>query len=128
MKETAKRVNVFPASNGISSVHSPSIPLGEPKPNCNEHSQHLLGECIQAGLSNKETNNNVEQTVDGVCLCLVGGASGGHDFVNLNTGKVMNRQTVTTIPMTDTVTQKVEEMAIAQGTTEIKFHNKRMEL
>ena len=79
-------------------------------------------------MSNEETNDDVETTIDGVHLCPVGGTSGGHEFMNLNAGKVMNRQTIKTIPITDAVTQKVEELATAQGTTEIEFHDKKLEL
>ena len=82
MKETIKRVNMFPATNGVSSVHSPSALLGEPKLNHNKHLQHSLEEHTQAGLSNQETNDNVERMINGAHLCPVGGVSGRHEFMN----------------------------------------------
>ena len=90
MKETFKSINMFPAKNGILSIYSPSVLMGEPKLQYNKHLQYSLGEYIQAGLSNEMTNNNTEQTIDGIYLCPVTGTSGGHEFMNLNTGKVMN--------------------------------------
>ena len=128
MKETIKRINMFPATNGISSVFSPSVLLGEPKLHYNKHLRYSLGEYIQAGLSNETTNNNVERTIDGIYLYPSPGTSGGHYFMNLNTGQVMNRQTIQSIPITNTIIQKVEDMANKQGITEVKFHNKKTDL
>ena len=55
-------------------------------------------------------------------LCPSGDTSGRHDSVNLNTGKVMNHQSMTAMPIADTVTLKVEEVVIKLGITETKFH------
>ena len=60
----------------------------------NKHVQHSLGEHTQAGSSNDTMNDDIERTTEGMCLCLVTGMSDGHDFVNLNTGKLMNGQTI----------------------------------
>ena len=81
---------MFPAKHGSSSTHSSSALLGEPKPQHNEHLQHSLEEHIQVGLSSQVMNATLEQTMDGTCLSPFGGASGGHDFMNQNTGKVVN--------------------------------------
>ena len=64
MRETAKRLNMFPAKHRTSSMHSPSAPPREPKLQCNKHSQHSSGECVQASLSNQMTNATVERTID----------------------------------------------------------------
>ena len=126
-RETVKFLNVFPVKHGMSSMHSPSMLLGEPKLHHKKHLQHSLGECTQAGLSSQTTNTNVEHTIDRTCLGPAGRMLGGCDFMNLNMGKVMNRQSVTAVPITETVISKMEEMAKKQGINEVKCHHKDTE-
>ena len=115
---TTKRLNMFPAKNGISSQFSPSAIMGEPPLDYNKHLNHIFGEYVQAHLHCKPMNDNTECTVDGIYLYPT---DTGHKYMNLNTGQAMTRQRMTSVPMPNTVSEKVNNMALKQGIKEVKF-------
>ena len=49
---------------------------------------------------------------------------GGHELMDLNSGKLITRNIVHSIPVTEVVIKAVEAMAYAQGFTTLKFKNR----
>ena len=121
----ARRLNWFPAKQGMSEYCSPSVIMGEPATDCNKHCKHSFGDCVQATTENDPSNAPAERTIDAVCLSPNDNKQGGHRVMNLNTGKVVARTTCAAVPLAKAVRDKVEQMAKAQGITTIKFANKK---
>ena len=117
---------MFPAKHGISEYYSPNVIMSKQSIDYNKHCKHSFGEYVQATHQNEPTNAPTERTIDApMCLSPNDNMQGGHRVMNLNTGKVITRNKVTTIPLTKVVKDKVEQMAKDQGITQIKFTNKK---
>ena len=89
-----------------------------------KHFQHEFGEYVQAMHENDPTNAMTEWSIDGIYLHPNMNQQGGHVIMNLNTGKIITRSRVITIPLTKMVKDTVEQMAIRQGFTKMKYLNK----
>ena len=66
-----------------------------------------------------------ERTIDAICLCPNDNMQGGHVCMNLSKGKRMTRNKITLVPLSEVVKNRVEQMAVAQGITHVKFTNKK---
>jgi hypothetical protein len=64
------------------------------------------------------------RTIDAIYLRPLRNIQGGHEVMDLTTGRVITRRKVTEIPMTTSVIKRVETMAADQGITTIKFANR----
>ena len=120
-----ERLNMFPAKHGISQYYSPAVIMNRRPLDYTKHCQHSFGEYVQAGQQNDPTNTTIERTIDAIYMRPNDNQQGGHRVMNLNTGKIITRNKVITIPLTKIVKDKVEQMAFDQGITQIKFTNKR---
>ena len=120
-----ERLNMFPAKHGISQYYSPAVIMNRRPLDYNKHCKHSFGEYVQAGQQNDPTNTPIERTIDAIYMRPNDNQQGGHRVMNLNTGKIITRNKVITIPLTKIVQNKVEQMAKDQGITQIKFTNKR---
>ena len=67
---------------------------------------------------------NVSKTRDGIYLRPNNNFQGGHEVMDLNTGRVITCRKVTKIPVTDVVIKAVEAMAHNQGFKNLKFKNR----
>ena len=62
--------------------------------------------------------------LDAIYLRPAQNQQGGHELMDLNSGKLITRNIVHEIPVTDVVIKAVETMAFAQGFTTLKFKNR----
>lgn len=62
--------------------------------------------------------------IDEINLCLLDRRSGGHVYMNLNTGKQMVQPNIKTIPITDSVIEQVKIMSLDQEIKEVQFYNR----
>ena len=89
-----------------------------------KHCTMEFGTYVQAHNKNDPSNNNIEQSIDGIYLRPNENIQGGHLIMNLNTGKIISRARVTKIPLPSTVKEKVEQMAPTEGKSDMKFYNR----
>lgn len=82
-----------------------------------------FGACAQANCENNPTDANEARTSDPICLRPTDNTQGGHEVMDLNSGRTVARRKVTEIPITDSVTKAVEKMAFKQGFKDLKFKN-----
>ena len=73
---------------------------------------------------NDPTNVMTERSIDGIYLYPNTNQQGGHTIMNLNTGKIITRGRVVTVPLSKTIKDAVEQMAYRQGFTKMKYSNK----
>eukprot|EP00980_Cylindrotheca_fusiformis_P014978 scaffold4100_cov63-Cylindrotheca_fusiformis.AAC.1 len=128
---STRNINMFPAKGGISSHYSPHMILSHRNIDFKKHCQIEFGSYVQASQENDPTNTNRARTIDGIYLCPVNNIQGGHEIMDLSTGRVIVRPKVievpVTLPVTQTVINRVEKMAEDQGYKSLKFsdRNKR---
>jgi hypothetical protein len=66
-------------------------------------------------------NTNASRGIDAIYTRPISSTQGGHEIMNLATGKIITRAHVTLIPITPTVIDIVENMAKADGMTGLKL-------
>ena len=74
---------------------------------------------------NYPSNTNKPSTIDAIYLRPTKTIQGGHEVLDLRISRVITRQKVTAIPITDLIIQKVEDMATEQGIKSLKFSDCR---
>ena len=117
-------LNYFPAKGGVSKYYSPRMILQQQSLDYNKHFQVPIGAYVQANYETDPTNTPRSRTRDAIYLRASGNTQGGHEVMDLNTGKLNHCRKVTEIPMTDLVIKAVEALAYKQGFTELKFRNR----
>jgi hypothetical protein len=120
----ANQLNLFPAKGGVSSYYSPRMLLNQSNLDYVKHCTVPFGAFVQANHETSKTSSNVTRTLDAIYLRPAQNQQGGHELMDLNSGKLVTRNIVHELPVTDTVIKAVEAMAYAQGFTTLKFKNR----
>ena len=89
-----------------------------------KHCTTPFGVYVQAYHESNPHNTSVSRTRDGIYLRPNNNFQGGHEVMDLNTGRVITCRKVTEIPVTDVVIKAVEAMAHNQGFKNLKFKNR----
>ena len=76
-----------------------------------KHCSVPFGAYVQAHHENNPTNTNAARTIDAIYLRPNNNMQGGHELLNLSTGKVITRRTVTKILLTDLVIKAIQTMS-----------------
>jgi hypothetical protein len=101
-------LNSFPANGGISDVLSPrSIILGTTI-DYTQHCKLEYGTYVQT--HEKHDNTMIPRTTGAIALRPTGNAQGGHYFYSLTSGKRINRNQWTELPMPADVVQRVDRL------------------
>ena len=119
------RLNWFPAKYGISKTYSPMTIITGKTLEYKKHCVHEFGAYVQAHTENVKTSSMTERGIDAIYLRPNENRQGGHYVMNLNTGNELTRGRCTAVPLPSTVKEKVEEMALEQGISTVKFTNKK---
>ena len=117
-------INWFPAKGGISSHCSPHVLLNQRDVDYKKHCTIALGQCVQAHNDPKPKNTNAPRTLDAIYLRPSKNKQGGHELMDLSTGRLITRCKVKKCPITPMVIKAVETMAAKQGMTSLKFTNR----
>ena len=118
------QLNLFPVKGGISSHYSPHVIMSNTDWDYKKHCQVPFGGYVQAINEPDPSNTMTARTIDAIYLRPLRNIQGGHEVMDLTTGRVITRRKVTEIPMTTSVIKRVETMAADQGITNIKFANR----
>ena len=108
-------LNLVPVKGGISPYYSPRAILGAPVLDYNKHCTIPFGAYVQAKHESEPTNDNTAHTIDCIYLRPCTNLQGGHELMDLNSGRVITRCKVTEIPITKDVIDAVECMAEKKG-------------
>jgi hypothetical protein len=122
---STKQLNLLPAKGGVSAYLSPHVILGGSNLDFNKHCQIPFGAYVQAYQENSPKNTNQPRTLDAIYLRPTNNIQGGHELMDLNSGRVITRQRVWEIPVTPIIIQAVEAMAEEQGIKTLKLQNRR---
>ena len=113
--ECARKANWFCPGEGISQIYSPHAVLNRRKIDYAKHCQVPFGAYVQAHNEPDPLNSMLPRTLDCIYLRTVHSQQGGHELLNLRTGKVVNRRKVTKLPTTQAVIDLVHALADQDG-------------
>ena len=106
-------------AGGVSDYYSPNTLMGLGVPDYKKHFEFSFGAHVQA---NEETTNTPRaRTLDAIYLGPTNNIQGGHDVMNLATGRVITRSQVTEIPLYACMIEAVEHLAKTEGFKQLTF-------
>ena len=123
--DITEKMNAYPAKGGISEYYSPNVIMGGIPWDYKKHCQIEFGAYVQANYEAKPYNTPAPRTIDAIYLCPIRRPQGGHELMDLNTGRKITRPVVHEVPITQMVIQAVESLAEARGIKQnYKFTNR----
>ena len=109
-----KNRSYFPKKTGISSIFSPYTILKCKQINFNKEFLHSFGDYVQATDDKSPKNNNLPRSIDAIYICTAESLQGGHEMIDLATGRMFTRPQVKAFTMTQMVIERVELLAEKQ--------------
>ena len=122
-KVVTNQLNWLPAKGGISAYLSPYTLMNGRNIDYNKHLKFPFGAYVQ--VNNDTTNTLAPRTLGAIYVAPTENLQGGHVVMDLNTGKFITRQTVTKIPMTQLVIDRLNAMAAQQGIKSLKITSQK---
>ena len=119
-----RQLNYFPAKGGVSNYYSPHVIMTGRDLDYSKHCQIPFGAYVQASQDEHPKNNNKARTIDAIYLQPMTNKQGGHEVMDLNTGRPITRPVVWEVPVTDRVIKAVETMAENEGFKTLKLLKK----
>jgi hypothetical protein len=123
--ESAKMSNYFVPKGGVSKFYSPRMIVTKDNLNYNKHCLIPLGTYVQADHEATFKNDNHPCTLDCMYLRYINNDQGGHELLDLRTGKTICHQTVTKVPITTSIIKLVHAIVAQDGMkTGLKLQNR----
>ena len=122
------QLNMFPAKGGVSPYLSPHVILTGRAFDYEKHCKIPFGAYVQANNQSLPTNTNAPRTIDCIYLRPTKNKQGGHELMDIASGRVITRPRVIEIPITQVVIDAVEKMAAKQGIKTLKMVNRNGKL
>ena len=121
---STQQLNLFPAKGGVSPYYSPHVILKKRDIDYEKHCQVPFGTYVQAKEENHPTNTNAPRTIDAIYLRPIPNHQGGHEVMNLETGRPVTTAKVWEKPVTQFVINAVEAMAAEQKIKTLKLQGR----
>jgi len=109
------KINMLSAKGGIPHYYSPRIILGQRALDYKKECAIPFGTYVQAQTNPKQTNSNAPHTLDAIYVRPAQNIQGGHEVMDLASGRVITRGRVIEVPITKTIIEVVENMGYEQG-------------
>ena len=117
----AELINIFPAKGGISKELSPYTIMHKKAVNYPTELKYPFGSYVQANHESKRYNTEAPRTLDCIYLGPMRNKSDGHKVLHLSSNKVILRNTIRVVPVTQDVIKQVEARAKRDGIKGFKF-------
>ena len=114
-------INSFPRNEGISNTMSPRVMMTGIKTSI-IHAKYKFGEYFQTHETSR--NDMTPRTLDAIFTGPIGNAQGGFYALNLSTGEQIKRFKATLLPATQTIIDKVHQLADKEKAVEGLLFNK----
>jgi hypothetical protein len=114
VSESAKKLNFFPAKNGVSPYYSPRMILHHKNLDFAKHCQYAFGTYVQAHDEPNPSNTNAPRSLDCIYMRYNDNLQGGHQLLHLPTNSIITRRQVTPVPITPAVIKQVHTLAIQE--------------
>ena len=109
VKGSVSWLNMFPAHDGISTIHSPRAIVTGLQVDYHHHCRIEVGSYVQT--HEQHDNTMRTRTVGAIALRPNGNSQGGYYFLSLSSGRRIDRQNWTELPMPDDVVDRVHTLA-----------------
>jgi hypothetical protein len=127
--ESAKKMNFFPAKNGISPYYSPRMILHQRNLDYARHCQYTFGTYVQAHEEPVFSNTNAPRSLDCIYLRYNDNVQGGHELLHLPTNSLITRRTITPLPLTPAIMNQVHALAVQENMSDgLKISNRTGQL
>jgi hypothetical protein len=113
--DSAKKLNFFPAKNGISQYYSPRMILHQRNLDYDKHCQYAFGTYVQAHDEPDPSNTNAPRTLDCIYLQYNDNEQGCHDLLHFQMNRMITRRHITPIPITPAIIKMVHRIAEQDG-------------
>jgi hypothetical protein len=113
--DSAKKLNFFPAKNGISEYFSPRMLLHQRNLDYTKNCKFTFGTYVQAHDEPSPTNDLSARTLDCIYLRYRESHQGGHELLHLPTNKIIIRRNITPLPITREIVDQVSAIANSEG-------------
>ena len=114
--ELAKRevfwLNAFPSVDGVSSTLSPRTIVSGDTISYDRHCRFDFGEYVQT--HEQHDNSMASRTVGALAMRPTGNLQGGFYFLSLDSGRIINRNSATKLPMPNETIDRIHRMARQQ--------------
>lgn len=112
-------LNAFPLKGSTSDVISPRTLITGVPIDFKKHCKLPFGAYVQAHQEPSPSSTQEPRTVGAICLGPTGNIQGSYRFLNLQTGKTINRRSWTHLPMPQEVIDRVNELGKADSQAEL---------
>ncbi len=115
VNDSAKKLNFFPAKNGISQYYIPCMILRQQNLNYDKHCQYGFETYVQAQNEPDPSNTNDPGTLDCIYLQYNDNEQEAHDLLHLQMNHMITCCRVTPIPITPAIIKMVHRIAKKDG-------------
>jgi hypothetical protein len=116
VNDSTKKLNFFPAKNGISQYYSPRMILHQQNLDYNKHCQYAFGAyVVQAHDEPDPSNTSAPHTLDCIYLQYNDNEQGGHDLLHLQMNCMITCHRITSIPITPAIIKMAHRIAEKDG-------------
>ena len=117
--------DLFIKENGCSEYFSPHSILTKRAIDFSKHLRYSFGTYVIASYEERPKNIPKPRGIDSIYIRPAKNLQGGHEVMDLITGRVITRPKVHEMKMTCLVVKRVEEMARKQGLKSMKFFDRK---
>lgn len=109
--ETTRKLNLFPAKNGVSAYFSPreimhSVPLDYEK-----QCKFPMFSYVEASDEPSPLNSMSARTISCLYIRPTSSSQSGHELLNLNTNQIITRRNIEVLPMPESIIQKIDGLS-----------------
>ena len=116
---------MFPKKEGISKYFLPHVLLGKKQVDYKKEFEFSYGNYVQAFVDLDSKTSQLPQSIDALYLRPLGSPQGGHQVMDLQTGRMSRRGRCKKCKMTRLVIDTVNKMATKQGYKALKFLDRK---
>ena len=123
--DCTKKLIFSPPKGGISNYYSPRTIMHQQTLDYNKHCAVTFGTYVQAHDEPNFKNSQQPRAIDCIYLRYTDNIQGGHELLDLHTGYIIKRRSITQVPTTKNVINLVHKSAEADGIKDgLKITNK----
>jgi hypothetical protein len=119
VKQSVRQLNYFPAKGGVSAYFSPFAIINKKAVDAKTELKYATGSYVQA--YDSTDNTNATYTIDCIYLSPSDSKQGGHNLMNIRTGRLVHRTQFDVLPVTQLVIDAVEHLAYTEGVKSFKI-------
>ena len=122
-----RNISYFPKKTGIGKIYSPHTILNKRQVDFKKEFIHYFSSYVQATDDQAPKNKNLPRSIDAIYLQADDTLQGGHEMMDLATGRVFRRPKITACTMTRMGIERMELIVTKKCYKSLKFFNRKQE-